>query len=94
MQDILNKDFEIKKLNDELTLYSMNVEDDPEDHNSWYSKALTLGKLYMLYISNPEYNKDICNNILKDSLACYDKAISLFSTNPLYRIDRAKLFLI
>lgn len=74
----------IKKLQDELELYDMNIEADAEDHNSYYMKAKTLVKLGTEKQDSSYY---------KEALESYRKAIEIAPEEALYPVDRAKLYI-
>ena len=75
----------IKKLQDELALYDMNIEDYPEDANPYYMKAGALVKLAKYAENSTTY--------LTQALENYNKAIELEPENPLYLVDRGKLYM-
>lgn len=75
----------IERLNDELELYDMNIEDDHDDANSYFMKAGVLVKLATHAQGNGSY--------YDQALDCYNKAIELEGNNPLYLADRAKLYI-
>ena len=73
----------LERLEGELELYNMGIEDDAEDANSYYMKAGVLLKLANYKQGNGSYEQ---------ALECYNKAIEIEGDNPLYLVDRSKLY--
>jgi tetratricopeptide (TPR) repeat protein len=75
----------IAALKNEIALYDYNIADDAKDSAAYYAKATALIKLAAKLVNE---SKDLH----QQALVCYNEAIKIEPDNPLYMINRCKLY--